>query len=53
MARSGLRRLTWISIHAPREGCDFVHIEGDNVSDVISIHAPREGCDKSPGAPGP
>ena len=22
MARSGLRRLTWISIHAPREGCD-------------------------------
>ena len=23
MARSGLRRLTWISIHAPREGCDI------------------------------
>ena len=45
MARSGLRRLTWISIHAPREGCDK-----DPPVDVvetltISIHAPREGCD--------
>ena len=36
---------TWqISIHAPREGCDYLvdgllHITG------ISIHAPREGCD--------
>ena len=47
MARSGLRRLTWISIHAPREGCDK-----DPPVDVvetltISIHAPREGCDRA------
>ena len=39
----------WISIHAPREGCD----EGDGVHagrQWISIHAPREGCDPAPGA---
>ena len=36
-----------ISIHAPREGCDFgVHVEAEPVVQ-ISIHAPREGCDGS------
>ena len=33
-----------ISIHAPREGCDFVLI-GVLCGPAISIHAPREGCD--------
>ena len=33
-----------ISIHAPREGCDFkANFQGD--PEQISIHAPREGCD--------
>ena len=33
-----------ISIHAPREGCDFLH--GCHFAKfLISIHAPREGCD--------
>ncbi len=34
-----------ISIHAPREGCDRLHVV-DGVGDLISIHAPREGCDR-------
>ncbi len=35
-----------ISIHAPREGCDFeiLHV---GLIGMISIHAPREGCDRS------
>ena len=33
-----------ISIHAPREGCDYLRGLTDEQSD-ISIHAPREGCD--------
>ena len=33
-----------ISIHAPREGCDFAP-RNDGGMWVISIHAPREGCD--------
>ena len=33
-----------ISIHAPREGCDFGSLTFD-YGTVISIHAPREGCD--------
>ena len=34
-----------VSIHAPREGCDYrvVVLARDG---VVSIHAPREGCDK-------
>ena len=37
-----------ISIHAPREGCDYKR-EGVPCFDYeISIHAPREGCDKDP-----
>ena len=35
-----------ISIHAPREGCDFAP-RNDGGMWVISIHAPREGCDSS------
>ena len=36
--------LVFISIHAPREGCDEERapVYGDS---RISIHAPREGCD--------
>ena len=35
-----------ISIHAPREGCDYKR-EGVPCFDYeISIHAPREGCDR-------
>ena len=45
MARSGLRRLTWISIHAPREGCDACPVTWSAAQRRISIHAPREGCD--------
>ena len=33
-----------VSIHAPREGCDFQ----DRITSLqsnVSIHAPREGCD--------
>ena len=33
-----------ISIHAPREGCDYQPARLPDW-DVISIHAPREGCD--------
>ena len=34
----------FISIHAPREGCDWAFSTMmDSV--YISIHAPREGCD--------
>ena len=35
-----------VSIHAPREGCDFLRLtlSSDN---LVSIHAPREGCDQS------
>ena len=33
-----------VSIHAPREGCDFS--KETNLSfALVSIHAPREGCD--------
>ena len=38
----------YISIHAPREGCDTMRlIDGDALR--ISIHAPREGCDRRQG----
>ena len=33
-----------VSIHAPREGCDWVRIHR-RCHGVVSIHAPREGCD--------
>ena len=35
----------YISIHAPREGCDARLIRGWVQNWPISIHAPREGCD--------
>ena len=37
--------MTYISIHAPREGCDRVYDGAGPRNDGISIHAPREGCD--------
>ena len=38
-------RADWISIHAPREGCDDRRIVFIAEFLKISIHAPREGCD--------
>ena len=37
-------RLTQISIHAPRVGCDKLKKRGLRIHS-ISIHAPRVGCD--------
>ena len=34
-----------ISIHAPREGCDWISDCSRLLTSPISIHAPREGCD--------
>ena len=34
-----------ISIHAPREGCDYIAARNFANAIMISIHAPREGCD--------
>ena len=36
--------LSRVSIHAPREGCDYLSIVKASTARV-SIHAPREGCD--------
>ena len=38
------KKLTAISIHAPRAGSDFVPGHDSNISE-ISIHAPRAGSD--------
>ena len=35
-----------VSIHAPREGCDYLGVDLDEFVSSVSIHAPREGCDK-------
>ena len=35
----------YVSIHAPREGCDYTTSTLNNTIKV-SIHAPREGCDE-------
>ena len=35
-----------VSIHTPREGCDYQRSTLKEVIDV-SIHAPREGCDST------
>ena len=40
-----------ISIHAPREGSDFIGCAMDLIH-LISIHAPREGSDRSSYQPG-
>ena len=34
-----------VSIHAPREGCDFGGRTIHGIDAIVSIHAPREGCD--------
>ena len=34
-----------VSIHAPREGCDWQFVKRNGFSLSVSIHAPREGCD--------
>ena len=34
-----------VSIHAPREGCDYETLGVKKPEDFVSIHAPREGCD--------
>ena len=39
--------MTYISIHAPREGSDLVHCIIYLTTQKISIHAPREGSDIS------
>ena len=36
----------YISIHAPRVGCDLI-VRPSEFSHLISIHAPRVGCDSS------
>ena len=38
-------RLTQISIHAPRVGCDQKDFQNLLDTVYISIHAPRVGCD--------
>ena len=45
---ANMARLTAISIHAPREGCDPAFRACLGEPGVISIHAPREGCDLWP-----
>ena len=34
-----------VSIHAPREGCDYLKDVLREANRRVSIHAPREGCD--------
>ena len=41
----GLPAEGWISIHAPREGSDYLHYIPILCDGAISIHAPREGSD--------
>ena len=41
---------TWISIHAPREGGDFMFLRRGPPYFKISIHAPREGGDEESAA---
>ena len=38
---------TFVSIHAPREGCDEKALDNYKRLHPVSIHAPREGCDVS------
>ena len=39
-----INRYNYVSIHAPRVGCD-VGVIGVVQDDCVSIHAPRVGCD--------
>ena len=36
---------SFVSIHAPWEGCDIEHVVISNPASSVSIHAPWEGCD--------
>ena len=38
-------RRFYVSIHAPRVGCDLHHRAVVQSASVVSIHAPRAGCD--------
>ena len=40
----------FVSIHAPREGCDTKQLLSHRLT-IVSIHAPREGCDARQTAP--
>ena len=42
--KMALEKVVYISIHAPREGGDYVTKSGECYH-YISIHAPREGGD--------
>ena len=42
---------SFISIHAPHEGCDGI-VDRFDGQDFISIHAPHEGCDSGGTAKG-
>ena len=46
-APSGHLQRIFVSIHAPREGCDSSSQAFSGCKSIVSIHAPREGCDKS------
>ena len=39
-------RLGYVSIHAPRVGCDH-EIAPYFICNAVSIHAPRVGCDSA------
>ena len=43
--RGTARNTSYVSIHAPREGCDAVWCYLLETLAGVSIHAPREGCD--------
>ena len=42
----GMLQRPFVSIHAPREGCDAPAVGATMVNEMVSIHAPREGCDR-------
>ena len=44
ICKSRLSDIVEVSIHAPREGCDYAALQCYRAC-VVSIHAPREGCD--------
>ena len=45
MLSSEVSQADKVSIHAPREGCDYVPRARFSAPQTVSIHAPREGCD--------
>ena len=40
-----LNLVSYVSIHAPRVGCDSVAVHSYRGRNQVSIHAPRVGCD--------